>query len=484
MTSRTLIFLFLLVAALAFAAASAQEAAAPAADTPAQAGESLGDVAAQIAEETNVPLLIQVALTARERGDFAIMELAGKRLRFLRPQVSQLAMILVRAYALQDKKSKAYDLLLAMENQGVAVDLMQIPDLENISSTEVFHYLVHSFEANAEPIGNPEFVARLPRKDLLADSLTWDPLGETLLVGSVTQGAVYRLAEDGTLTPFIEADEDNGLLAVFDMLADAERDALWVTSNAVPHFSKARFQDVGRAGIWKFRLSTGEYLTRFEAPRNGEFLLTDLALGPEGTVYALNGKTPEIIRIDAEERELKNFLKAPSFTGFRALTVDERNRMLVADYELGLFGISVAQRKMTPVTVPKTVNVGGIDDMVLRDNQLFVVQNALAPMRVSRVELTPDGLAVVKSESLLSGLAELQSPAAATLVGDRFQVLSASHWNLYDPQTGKPRDAERLTAPAVLATAIDAMPQGPTELFDPEEAKKKYSYGKGRSGTE
>ena len=88
-----------------------------------------------------------------------------------------------------------------------------------------------------------------------------------LLVGSAREGAVFRVAADGSLSKLAGADDTNGMWAVFDIAVDAKRGVLWVASTAVPHFQHYDAQqDLGRAGVFKFDLKTGKFLKSFLSP--------------------------------------------------------------------------------------------------------------------------------------------------------------------------------------------------------------------------
>ena len=70
----------------------------------------------------NVPDLLVKANTAYAEKDYLAFSKALERLRVLRPNNGGYMYQLVIAYALLDEKSKAYDLMVRMQQQGLGYD--------------------------------------------------------------------------------------------------------------------------------------------------------------------------------------------------------------------------------------------------------------------------------------------------------------------------------------------------------------------------
>jgi sugar lactone lactonase YvrE len=452
----TLMILALLLA-LANTAQAQQESSPGAADNAgADAVDAEAEFAALIQQETNVLPLVQLAQQARANGDYAIMEQAAARLYELRPYVADFAALLARAHAIQNHKTPAYDVLLRLQRQGLALDLKGDSDFDPIRGTEAFSYIEQELANNANPFGQATGTTQLPRADLLVDGLDWDPKRAALLIGSVTEGAVYVLGSDGTLETLIQANDDNGLLGVFDIAIDAERRHLWVASSAVAHFKGITFQDAGRTGVWKFDLDSGEVLDRFEAPKGAGMMLTNITLAPDGSVFVADSARPAVYQIVTGEREMRRFFQAPRMTSLRGLVVDPDGQFLYfSDYELGLFAVNLAENKTHAIAGTASMNFGGIDDLMWHDGGLVVIQNGAKPHRVAQVTLSDDRRQATAMTPVLSAQPDFQSPAVGTVVGNTVKVLSASHWNLYDAASGQVSEGVELKAPLVLDAALN-----------------------------
>ena len=251
--------------------------------------------------------------------DYEVMELAAARLTVLRPQIGEYRFLLARAYALLDKKPEAYEALLFLQKQGLSFDMAGDSDFDHLRGYQLYDFLQERFQTNAKAVGQVVNEIKLPRSDLLIDGLVYDPKREQFLVGSVTQGAVYLVSANGALKEFIKADEDNGLLGVFDMALDPERRVLWVTSVAVAHYKGIKFQDTGRAAVFRFDLDTGKLLGRYEAPRPANMKLTNIAVGPDGIAYVADSASPGVYQINPEDGEIRRFFSSRNFTNLRGL---------------------------------------------------------------------------------------------------------------------------------------------------------------------
>src|SRR6185369_14182153 len=142
------------------------------------------------------------------------------------------------------------------------------------------------------------------------------------LAGSVRDGTVYLVGKDGSLQKFIAPGADNGLWSVYAMAVDAPHDALYVASTSSVYFKGFKQEDFGKAGVFKFKLSTGKLQDKYLlAPDNQPRTLSSLAVGPDGQVFAADGLRNIIYRLDGGA--LKVMVENPKLTSIRGLVVSE-----------------------------------------------------------------------------------------------------------------------------------------------------------------
>lgn len=403
-------------------------------------------------QEMNPQRLMAVMAEAQKAGDFPTMEKAAFQLVRLRPQVGTFHYFLVKAYALQDKKSEAYNALLRLSNQGLTFDLSADPDLENIRGTQVFDFLVEGLQKNAEMKGEVARTVTLGQTGLLADGLAFDPKKREMLIGSVTQGVVYRILEGGELKPLVAANQDNGLLGVFDIAVDNASRSLWVSSAAVPHYRNIRFQDAGYSGVFQFDLDSGQIRRRFDVPgRDPGNKLVNLTVASDGKVYAANAAKHEVYQIDVERERMTRIFSAPGFTSIRGLAVSpDAKTLYFSDYELGLFGVNLETEKAFMVRTPATVNLGGVDSLSWYKDGMVVLQNGNLPHRALRLSLNDEGNAVTGAVPLLANHPLFLAPSEGIVVGDLYHIIANGNAPLYNNASGKPNDPSQIKAQAIV----------------------------------
>jgi len=444
----TRLLLSLLLLALVGTAHS-QLAQAPAAAAPSPLEIELSGI-------SDLDELRQRVARYRAANDLASETLAWRRLSEVRPHMGELKYELAAAYARQEMKSAAYTALLELQAQGYGFDLSKDQRFAPVATTRAWEYIVESLEKNLEPFGEIELARQLPATDSLMESLAWDAGRKQLLVGSMREGAVYRVGKDGALQPLARADDKNGMWAVMDIVADTERNVLWVASTAVPHFKGYQPErDLGRAGVFKFDLGSGKFLKSYLSPSTlgAAFFMSTLALAPDGTVYAADGVNNAVYMV--RDDQLKRVFHATTLSSIRGMTLDGSGRILYfADFDRGVFGYDLAAGKPFEVAVPRNLALGGIDGLVWRQGSLLAVQNGMQPSRVMRLALAPDGRSFIGAQPLAAGQPGFGVPTLATLAGDRLYFIGNSQKHRYD-RFGLPRKADELEGARIFSVQAD-----------------------------
>jgi sugar lactone lactonase YvrE len=427
---------------LVAAAASAQQppSGAKAPPDPATLSE------AQIAQVEVPTVLYQLAANYQATGDLKRLEWALQRLVVLQPNTGDLKLALAKTYALQDEKSKTYDLLLSMQKQGYGYDLEKDESFAKVAPTKVWGYVTKNLSDNLKPFGEGKIAYTLPGGDHLYESLAFDPKRGQLLVGSVRDGKVQLLGKDGKLTDFITPDKENGLWSVYAMATAPDADALYVASTASIYFKGFDQADFGKAGVFKFQLSTGKLIAKYLLTADTQSrTLSSLAVGRGGMVFAADGLRNIVYRLDGGT--LKPMVSNPHFTSLRGMTVNtDGTRLYVADYALGIFGVDLAAGKgFDLVYDPAKLAIGGIDGLYWYDNTLVAIQNGMQPHRVMRLHIGADGRTITKVMPLDASKPELALPTYGAIDGDGLYFVANSQKNGYDTY-GSPKSESELEA--------------------------------------
>jgi sugar lactone lactonase YvrE len=409
----------------------------------------------QIASIDVPNVLYRLAAIYKQAGDAERLGWSLQRLVTLLPGNGDLRLSLAGLYAQEGNSSKAYDTLLRMQRQGFGYDLEGNALFAKIANTKVWTYIVDSFKKNLAPFGEGKVAFTLPKGDYLFESLAWDPKRKAFLVGSVRDGKISIADKAGKLTDFIVPDAENGLWSVYAMAADLAHDALYVASTSSVYYKNFKQDDFGKAGLFKFKLSTGKLVDKhLLTPDRNPRTLSSVAVGKDGQVFAADGLRNIIYRLDGGV--LKPMVENPKLTSIRGLAVSaDGKRLYFADYSLGVFGIDLAAGKGFDLQYPDTQLVlGGVDGLyAYGDDALVAIENGMSPKRVMRLRLDADGRKVVKAMPIDSANPAFGLPTYGAIDGDGLYFVANSQKNDYD-KYGAPKDASKLEAVKVFRSDL------------------------------
>lgn len=430
---------------------------------------------------TSGGVLQRMVLGYEKLGDHQRLAWTLSRLTTLYPNSGDLRMALAVTYAKLGDKSKAYDLLLKMKGQGFGYDLSKDSRFEKISDTKVWDYVVSNLQSNLQPFGEGKVAFDLPKGDTLFESLAWDPKRQKLLVGSVREGKIYLADKNGKLEEFITAAQGNGLWSIYAMAADPERDLLYVASTSALYFKGFSQQDFGKAGVFKFKLSTGKLVAKYLLPTGqGVHTLSSITVGKNGQVFAADGVRNEVYKIEGDA--LKLVVANPNLVSLRGLAVsDDGNTLYMADYTLGIFGADLkAGTGFALMHDPEQLVLGGIEGLYWYDGTLVAIENGMSPKRVIRLSLSADGKSVTKMMPLDVANAAFAMPTYGTVAGTDLYYIANSQKALYD-QYGELKQGAIPKAVQVFKSnlrfawgkgGISAGGMQPARQASPDEAKK------------
>lgn len=404
--------------------------------------------------------LIQRANAAYAAKDYPQMREAMEKLHQLRPWNADYMAFLVIAYALNEEREKAYELMLTMQRQGLSWDFDQTEDTAFLRGTEAYEYINDVMVRAGEPAGEAALEFSLPSDILLPTAITWDPTREAFLVTTARDGAVYRVGTDGEAQRLLAADGDNGFWSLFGLTVDAESDRLWLTTAASPNFTDFRQEDAGRSAIVEVELSTMKPLATHPVPAEGyPHRLADIEVAGDGDLYAIDTILPIIYRLDREEGRVRSYVASADSDSFRALAASDDGRMLyVSDYELGILALDLEAQEARRVTGPETLNFGGIEGLEFWDGHLVVIQNGNRPHRVMRLGLAGDRTTIESVAPLAVAQPFFDYPNFGTVVDGKLYFFANSHWVSGD---------EELDPVRVASTDVESAP----ELVAPDVRK-------------
>ena len=263
----------------------------------------------------------------------------------------------------------------------------------------------------------------IPEKGFVAEGVAWDPATKTFFGSSVRRRKVVRIDPTGKATDFIVASRD-GLKSALGIRVDPKRRTLWIASQALPSMEGYEKGQARASSVFEYDADTGRLRKEHFPPFEGEAPgFDDLALAPDGTLFVNDGSSPRFWRIPPGGG-LEVFLASDAFGGTQGMAVSADGKTLyVSDYR-GLLAVDLASRRVTPLAVPRTLALSGIDGLVLYKKSLIAIQNGIVPHRVIRLDLASDGTTIQRSRILEMNHPDFDEPTLG-VVADGVLYFSA-----------------------------------------------------------
>lgn len=371
------------------------------------------------------------AAAAYQRKDYAGAKSAAEAALALRPDSPRYLHNLAAVSALLGDSHSAFEYLRQLASFGVASGIERDPDLASLQGTPEFLKIQQLFAANRDPRGEAELLMELPGRNGIIDGIAFRERTGDLFLGDVHHRCIWRRGRDARVVRFTA--EDDELLGVFGIAIDETRNTLWAATSAVPEMSGYDSEMEGHTGLAEFNLATSELRRVIPVPDDGrEHRLTDLVVGPDGTVYVTDSKASVIWSLAPDDEELQKAVESPVFSSLQGLTIENRT-LVVADHANGLFAVELATRNITALIPPRNVTLLGIDGIVTVAGGIVATQNGIEPQRVIRVGLSPDLNAITGVTVLAAGLPNLTDLGLLTRMNDHPTLVAGAGWDGFDP---------------------------------------------------
>ena len=228
-------------------------------------------------------------------------------------------------------------------------------------------------EAPAPPMLPDVIVAE--RGGFIPEGVEYDMDNGRLLTGSLSEGSVFQLHEDGRVTPLVT---DPDLVSSVGIEADELRDRLLVANS-----DRSVFQGGtrGQAMLGVYNLTTGERIamvdlaaTVEDAGNDAAFFANDVAVADDGTAYVTDTRMNLIYRVDTDYAASVFHRFDDGGAGPNGIVEHPAGYLLVARgdalWKVPLADPAAATAVMLPEDIP------GQDGMVWSAGRLAIVSNS------------------------------------------------------------------------------------------------------------
>jgi len=380
------------------------------------------------AAQPSIKSLEEQSLQAFTEGDPQKAYEANLQLHERRPLDGDYMYNIVRAAALQDRKTEAYDMMLAMQRQGMSYDFNQTDDTLKIRRTEVYTYLNDLMVEAGKPVGEGVQAFTLSGRPADFQVIAWDSSRGKFLVGTAKEGKLLAVAEDGSSEVLLQAGKGNGLWSINGLAVDPARNRLWVSSAATAKFDGFIPTDENRGSLFEFNLETLEQLKEFFLPIDAlPHELGALALTDDGHVYVIDRALPVVYRKLPEGDRLEAFVGSKELVSFSDIAVTpENSRLFIADRAKGVFVVDPVAEQAAMLSGPDNLNLSGIEGIEYASGNLVVVQGGFRPQRLMRLKLDANGSAVEAVAPMAVALPQFDRPGAGAVLGNALYYFANS----------------------------------------------------------
>jgi sugar lactone lactonase YvrE len=383
--------------------------------------------------------------------DYAAFLRHSRTLVGLAPRSTRALYNLACAQSLTGDAPGAVATLARLADWEVAFDVGADTDLDAIRDTDGFRAVATRMAALEDPVGESSVAFTLPERDLLAEGVAHDPKTGDFFVTSVHRRKIVRVDAGGRVGDFV-AEGGDGLFSAVGVVIDPTRRALWVSSEAGRFMVGFHEDDAGASLLLEYDLDDATLRRRMEPPVAGGGV-SDLALGPDGSLYAADPAAGRVYRLPPGGARLEVLVDEGLIFSAQGMAASGDGRLLfVADYVQGVARVDLETRDVVFLETPENLLVSGIDGLVLAGDSLVAIQNGLRPHRVVRLRLDPSRLRITDGTVLERAHPRFDEPTLGVLVGDDLYYVANSQYRHF--RAGDPPDLARLEEPLVLRLAL------------------------------
>jgi hypothetical protein len=372
----------------------------------------------------NISTLLKMANKAKQSKDYDLLERILEKAVILKPNVPVLKYKLAEAYALNDKKTAAFNSLVNIQKQGFYFDIENNESLFNINTFPIFKYIKENMDANNQHFGEgvEAFNINKSFSGLLFESIAFDPTSPAFLMGSIRDGSVIKVADDGEITTLISESKGgmSGPWSTIDLAVDDKNNVLWVASTAVSQFGKSTKSSTGMAGVFKYELSTGKLLKSYILPeKKRPFFISSMTLTSKGDLYFIGNIKKSVLKIAKDSDKIELAYSSENYKDMRHIAADETGTILyINDNDAGIIILNLLNNDVYTFANSEALNLTGITDLIYDDNGLIFIQSGTKPERVMRLALNKSKFVIQNIFPLDVANPAFNSPTVGAIVGE------------------------------------------------------------------
>ncbi len=283
-------------------------------------------------------------------------------------------------------------------------------------------------------------------KDLLPESVAYDPKDKSFYVGSTRKGKIVRVDKDGNTTDFVAPRQD-GLWMVTGLEIHPTRRILWACSFDGENLEGFKASDTRATGVFAFNLDTGKLVRKWTIEKAGEVhAFNDLVLTRGNDAYVTHMfDDAAIYRIDDKSQALEVLARPAGLKDPNGITMTSNESTLFVAGADGIYTLDRATGASRKLLATEDDPLGNIDGLCFYRGSLIAVHAT----SVRRHRLDEAGTRVVSTEILEADHPLFDVPTTGVVVGDEFFYVANGQFGAVQ-KDGSLLPSDQLNEPAIL----------------------------------
>lgn len=371
------------------------------------------------------------AMTAYRAKDYPKFYENMKEAYKLRPTHQGILYQLGIASALTYHSSEAIESLRKAILINADFKLEGLADFNTIKDTKDFKELLALQREWQSAVVNSQPAFTIKDRSLHTEGIEYNAVSKTFYLGSIHKRKIIKVSPDGTATDFCSS-AFNGMASIFGIKVNANKNLLWACS--APMQEMKNFDSTARSAIFKFELSTGKLIQKYEMPLIAKTnVLGDLILNKNGQVFISDSQANSIYTINEKTNQVEPYYSSPEFSNLQGLAFSSDEKYLyIADYMKGIYRLNVKTKELAEVTTKLNISLKGVDGLYFYNNSLIAVQNGVNPLRCMQYFLNKDFSQITRFEIIDRKHPNFNEPTLGVVDGKDFYYIANSQWSGYD----------------------------------------------------
>ena len=353
----------------------------------------------------------------------------------LAPNNCEIMYNLARAYALKGHEEESIKLLNRVVDLGFyftensRFNSDEIKDFTLIKNTDEFKNILTKIREKNVPVNNSKIAFKIPEKDLMPESIAFDPVEKIFYLGSVYKCKIISIDREGVIKDFVSERQD-GLWSVSGLKVDAKNRFLWANSSVIPGMKGFNGQNHGFTGVFKYNLENGSLIKKYLLISPIGHSFNDLVVTSHGDVFLTDSYFGAIYKIPHNKDELELFVKPNRFSYPNGIALSNDEKYLYVSHVEGVTVIRLDNKSYFALSNPEDITMTGIDGLYFYKNSLIAIQNHRPP-RVIRFYLNKDFDQVRSGKIIEFNNPLIRSPTTGTLIDNSFYYAANSQLKCY-----------------------------------------------------